>query len=205
MKKALALAMASFGLVVNAQAVISPTSLVVKIFEMRVSKNTDCSNAVRVFSTGSPTAVNLFSNPDFGSGIVSTGTYHCAMFHISDIVTYVPEVSIYEPLCVAGTTFSYDIYQSPNASVAPDGTPIPASAGEDDPWIYLSDSPTAVTLNNGCYQPTKTGTGGPCVMGPLTILSDQSHTLVMDADLQLEDGGGTCILNPTSPVVISIR
>jgi len=208
--KIAAFLMVLFGLAMNAQAVISPTSLKVKIFEMRVSKNTDCSGAVRVFSTSSPTPVDFFSNPDFGSGVISTGTYHCVMFHISDIVSFIPEVSNYEPLCVAGTSFSYDIFESGATSVSPDGVAINGTGtstipSEDDPWIYLSDSPTAITTNNGCFQPTKTGTGGPCVMTPLTLLSDQAHSLVMDADLQVEDGGGTCILNPTSPLVISIR
>ena len=195
------------GWALNAQAVSSPSSLSVEILEMRISRNSDCSAAVSVF-TASPKAWDMFGGPGLGSGIISTGTYHCVMFHISDTVRFIPKDSL-EPLCVPGTTYTYDIYQPvpPNDSVAPDGTHIPATTGDDSPWIYLSDAPTAVTLNNGCFQPTKTLTGGPCVLAPLTILSDQTHTLVMNADSQLGPFGcgTTCCLSSADPVVISIR
>ena len=195
----------------SAQAVSSPSSLKVQIYEMRLSKNSDCSAALSVFNTASPTSVDLFGSPDLGSGVISTGTYHCVMFHISDIVSFVPANNI-EPMCSSTTTYHYDIFQSPAVSVSPEGTLInatgtPTTFPEDSPWIYLSDAPTAAATN-GCFQPTKSGAEGPCPMAPLTILSDQPHTLVMNANGQLGDWGqGTCILNLTrdNPVAISFR
>jgi len=205
---ALAFVVIFLGLVMNAQAVTSPSSpssFIVKIFEMRVSRNSDCSGAVSVFNTASPTDVDLFSNHGLGSGVISTGTYHCVMFRISANVTFTPADNLEAPICVSTMTYSYDIYQLPNASVAPDGTPVPVTGVTDTPWVYLSDGPGAVTLGNGCFQSTKTDTGRPCVLAPLTILSDQTHMLVMNANNQLEGIDGKCVLNPYDPMEISIR
>src|ERR1019366_1803653 len=47
------------GIAINAQAVSSPSAVTVKILEMRVSRNTDCSGAVSIFTAASPTPMNL--------------------------------------------------------------------------------------------------------------------------------------------------
>ena len=203
---ALAFIVVFLGLPMNAQSVTSPAYLKVKIFEMRVSRNSDCSGAVSVFVNANPDAVDLFGSPGLGSGVISTGTYHCVMFNISDRITYSPKDNI-EPFCVAGTAYTYDIFQS-GASISPEGVPISGTGNDDKPWIYLSDAPTAASVGNACFLPTKTGAAGPCAMAPLTILSDQAHSLVMNATNQLGAFGSsppTCILNPTDPMVISVR
>jgi hypothetical protein len=103
-------------------------------------------------------------------------------------------------------TYIYDIFQS-GASETPEGASFTGTATEDNqPWIYLSDAPTpTVTAANSCFLRANAGTGGPCAMVPLAILSDQTHSLVMDADGQVEGLNGTCVLNPSDPVVIKIR
>src|ERR1035438_906201 len=75
----------------RAEAVTSPSSSVVQVFEMRASVNSDCSNAVTVFKTATPSAVDLMANPTFGSGAIPDGTYHCVMFRINDLISIVPQ------------------------------------------------------------------------------------------------------------------
>jgi len=205
----LAFAVVFFGWVMNAQASTSPSSLIIKIYEMRVSMNPNCSDSHPVFATDSPTAVDMFGNHDLGSGTISTGTYHCVMFHISDNVTFTP-IDGSQEYCTAGKPYTDDILPAGVNSITPDGVPItgtgshtPLTLSDDRPWIYLSDAPTAVTLNNTCFMSTK-----PCVMAPLVIVSDQPRALVMNATLQLgyyDTDPPTCVLNPIDPALISIR
>jgi len=181
------------GGVVSGQAVTSPSSLIVKVFEMRVSKNSDCSGAVTVFKTASASSIDLVGIPTMGSGSITDGTYHCAMFHISDFVTVTPQVP--QGSCVAGPN-AIDIFINPvdDESITPEGTLIHGSAGEDDPWIYFSDSASAASVND-CFQPTtQCACSGPCPLTPMTLAANQTHTLVFDLDSKIDGSGGTCAL-----------
>jgi hypothetical protein len=203
----LAFVVVFLGWVMNAQAVSSPSSVTMKILEMRVSKNSDCSGAVSVFATASPTPVNMDSNPDLGSGVISTGTYHCVMFNISDAVTFIPKDSV-EPLCVAGTAYSADLFQSGSPdSIAPDRTThiTARTAIEDFPWIYFSDAASAIKTQPQGYVLSCLQPGNACSMAPFVVLSDQARSLVADFDLQL--GPVTAGVPPctTYVPVLSIR
>jgi hypothetical protein len=200
MKKIIVFFAAFLGWVMYAQGVVSPSSVMVKVYEMRVSRNSNCSGATSVFNTASPTAVNLFASPGFGSAVISTGTYHCVMFHISDFISFTPQTT--EGTCVAGTAINnFDIFQSGNGqpdSIDPNGMHIIASAGptEDRPWIYFSDAASAAATqapgpNLSCVQPTP-GTSNACLMAPFNVFSDQSRSLVLDFDNQIGPFGGPC-------------
>jgi hypothetical protein len=194
MKKYWIFIMVLLGGAMNGQAApTSPSSLTVKVFEMRVSKNSDCSGSVTVFKTASPMSVDLVGNPTLGAGAIPDGTYHCVMFHIDDLITVVPQATT--GACIAGSPTPMDIYTSgTDVSVTPDGVKIPATPGEDDPWVYFSDSALASTVNN-CFEPNFTGCAcsGPCKLTtPLTISSDQTHSFVLDLDSRVDDVGGVC-------------
>ncbi len=191
----------------NAAAVTSPASLFVKVFEMRVSTSSDCSRSVTVFKTAFPDSVDLLTNPTLGSGAVNDGTYHCLMYHVSDKITVTPLVNdppgcdpAVPPCgCVVGTQYNLDFFATaPTASVSPDGAPIAATGGEDQPWIYFSDSAQSASVNN-CFQPTEVcACAAPCPLpGPLALSQDQTHILVMNFNGQLDGSSGTsCVLIP---------
>ena len=193
----------------NGQAATSPSSLIVKVFEMRVSKNSDCSDAVTIFRTASPTAVDLAGHPTLGVGAIPHGTYHCLMFHIDDLVTLVPLAA--DGLCTGGPV-TLDIFGDAvnDLSVSPDGMAIHATANVSDfPWVYFSDSPLASTINN-CFEPNHTGCvcSGPCPLTPLTVSSDRTLSLVLNLDDRVIGTGGPCrlLLPPGMPQsALSIR
>jgi len=201
-KTAVILLIANIGKVPLAQAVTSPSSLVVKVFEMRVSTQSDCSTWATVFKTASPTSVDLIQNPTLGTGVSVDGLYHCVMFHISNIATVVPVTT--DGACTAGTPYSISFFQNnATASITPEGVPIQPSASEVDPWIYFNDSADANSANN-CFRPTNVcNCGAPCPLTALSLSSDQTHTLVMNFDNKV-DGTSTaqCILDQP---VMSIR
>jgi hypothetical protein len=200
MKKCLVFIAAFLGWVTNAQGVVSPSSVVVKVFEMRVSRNSNCSGSISVFSTGSPTPVDLFASPTFGSAVISTGTYHCVMFRISDSISFVPQTT--EGTCVAGTRYTYDIFQSgnPNSVDPTTGAPIMATSSDDKPWIYFSDAASATMTQPAgailsCVQPTPSSGSNACAMATFSVFSDQARSLVMDFDLQIGPFVPPCALH----------
>ena len=93
MKTKLALLAGILACTMPAQANTSPSSMLVGIFEMRVSTNSNCTPTITIFKTGTPTPVDFDQNPVFGSGIVTDGTYHCAMFQINDQITEIGRAS----------------------------------------------------------------------------------------------------------------
>jgi hypothetical protein len=196
MKKHLVFITLLLGGAMNGQATTSPSSLIVKVFEMRVSKNSDCTAAITVFKTASPTAVDLISQPVLGSGSIPDGTYHCLMFHVDDLVTLVPMATT--GVCTGGVPVTLDMFSDPvnDVSISPDGMVIHATpGGEDDPWVYFSDSNQALAVNN-CFEPNTSGCAcsGPCPLTPLTISSDQTHNLVLDLVNRVDGSGSSCTL-----------
>src|SRR5262245_41303388 len=71
-------------------ALTNPSSAIVKIYEMRLSPNADCSSSVTIFSDPSGTPRDMVQNPTLGSGAVPNGTYKCFIAHISDQITFTP-------------------------------------------------------------------------------------------------------------------
>jgi hypothetical protein len=179
----------------NAEATANPSSTLVKVFEMRVSPNTDCSASISVFKTASPTVSDLISNPTFGIGAIPNGTYKCLMIHLSDVITFTPAVSD-GANCVGGTQYTRDIFRAGSTSTAPDGTTITGTGAvstpsEDDPWAYFK---IGGSNGAGCMSPT---TG--CALGsPLVVSGDHVGTLVIDFDGKIDGTFSPCDLGPAA-------
>jgi hypothetical protein len=211
-KQYIFLAAITMGLTAKADAHGNPSSILIKVFEIRLSKNSDCSNSVSIFKTASPAAADFAANPNLGSGVLPMGTYHCMAIHLSDIITVTPATSE-GTVCTAGTPFTTDIFNTPaqgDISVDPvtgalingRGDPV-APLIEDDPWVYFSDA-TGASSSNNCYRPTVVSAGqGPCLLSALPVTGNQTRTIVYDFDGVVGDyGNGHCQLGPP---VISIR
>jgi hypothetical protein len=211
MRKHIVCATAFFGFSASAHAAAftNPASLTIKVLEVRLSTHKDCSSSVSVFKPASPSVMDFAAGPTLGSGAIPFGTYHCVAVHLSDIMTVIPAATTDDGLCVAGTSYQQDIFNTPaqgDISVDPvtgatiNGTGDPSNVPletEDDPWIYFSDDPTASSSNN-CFQPTVgPNTIGPCVLSALPITANQTRSFVVDFDgLVGSYGDGHCHLHP---------
>lgn len=204
MKSLPVIAAALLCMISPAHAATSPSSIIAKVYEMRASEKSDCSNPVTVFKTVNPTPVDLMTSPTLGVGALPNGTYHCVMFHISDILRVVPAAT--EGSCVAGTAYDLDYFvdQFEDISYTPENVQIVAHPGtQDNPWIYFSDSSEADPINN-CFEKNYNGCAcsGPCTMTPLIELLDETHSLVININNKLDGSGPACaLLQP----VMSIR
>jgi len=173
-------------------ALTNPSQVLMKIEEVRLSPNADCSAPVSVFSTASPTPEDMVSNPTLGRGAIPNGVYRCLMIHMSDEITYTPAQDD-GTSCLASTTYTRDIFRTGDSSTAPDGSLIAGrgasaqSGTEDFPWTYFS---TGGSHSNTCYQPSS-----PCVLSsPIVVSGDHTSTFVMDFDNQIDGSGSFCDL-----------
>src|SRR4051812_23271756 len=91
MKPSTLLALIGFLVAPIAQATTNPTSVVTKVFEVKLSVHPDCSSAVTIFKSNNPTPMNFIDNPTLGSGAAPNGTYHCVAIHMSDLITVTPQ------------------------------------------------------------------------------------------------------------------
>src|SRR3954469_20394566 len=83
------------------QAGVNPSSLMIKVTEVRFSPNTDCSNMITTYRNSGAQAQDFATNPSLGSGAIPQGTYHCIAIHLSDIMTITPAAND-GVNCVAG-------------------------------------------------------------------------------------------------------
>ena len=90
-----------------------PTILNIGLFSFHISANADCSPPfVTAFDNGASALVSDFTmNPVlFTADAVPTGTYPCVAMRISDILEF--QSAVTSGSCVAGTTYSVDIYRA---------------------------------------------------------------------------------------------
>ena len=91
-------------------AYASAPSVKVKVLEVRVSPNADCSHPIRVYSNAAVTPQDLTSNPALGNGMVPNGTYRCVMYSFSDQITFTTIGTGSFSLCPDGGTYTSNIY-----------------------------------------------------------------------------------------------
>jgi len=185
----------------SAKAVTNPSSVKIKIFEMRLSQSANCSNSITVFSNGAGTTQDMVNNPTLGAGAIPNGSYKCVMVKISNLISYVP-VAI-DGACVPGTTYQRNIFRAGSTSVDPNGNVIHGQGAtssdliEVDFWAYFAIGGTVSGQGNSCNSPSNACT----LSTPITITSDRTGTLVTDFDGQIDgssNGGTTCDLKPPS-------
>src|SRR5437763_11524011 len=90
-------------------AATSPASVMAKVFEVRVSVNSDCSSLIPIFRDDHPAAMDFIANPTLGSGTIPRGTYHCIAIHVGDVLSVTPQ-SDDGANCHAGVPFTQDIF-----------------------------------------------------------------------------------------------
>src|SRR5687767_10622654 len=72
------------------RAAVSPSEVNIKIYELWISPNADCSGLTRVYNEPDASAQNMVNGPTFANVNVANGTYHCVAWRMSDIISYRP-------------------------------------------------------------------------------------------------------------------
>ena len=106
-----------------AQAFTDPSSVRIKIYEIRLSHASDCSNSVRIVNNPGGAVTDFVTNPTIGAGAVPNGAYQCIMVKLSNLITFTPAST--DNNCVAVTSYTRNVFQAPGGgqtnSIDPDG------------------------------------------------------------------------------------
>jgi hypothetical protein len=168
----------------------SPEAVNVKLYELWVSRNADCTNMTRVYNNSNPDYQNVAANISFGRVAIPNGVYHCIAFKMSDIMQIVPAFTSDSGNCVQGVTYTRDLFRGGDTSIAPDGTVYngsgtnPTGQIEDGMYVYLSTNGTTGDDASGT-RPTL-----PDIMtSPYVVSGDNVATMVWDMTNGVEDVG----------------
>jgi hypothetical protein len=185
---------------VPALAGVDPLYVRMKIYETRLSKNSDCSNSITIFKTASPVYQDLLTNPVFGSGVLPMGTYNCIMIRFSDELQFAPVQSTgSNNVCIAGQEVTWDGAQhDAGPAEDPDGNPITLHDGEDIIWVYFSTTGNP----DGSQALIRKGL---LLTQPLQVNGDTSRTFIWDFHGQVLEknilGTWECTVNsPTKSI-----
>lgn len=105
MKSLIAVLLFSFPFKV--MATTNASSLKLKIYQISVSANTDCSNPITILSSASGTETDFMSNPVIGTGSVPDDTYPCLMITMDDVIKYTPATNT--GACSSSTEYTADL------------------------------------------------------------------------------------------------
>jgi hypothetical protein len=172
--------MASQPVFANVNNGVDPGYVKIKVYEMRVSPNADCSNPITVFQNAAPAYQDFAHNPTLGAGAIPNGTYKCVLMKMSDFIHYTPATTNpgwahSPPACVVGTDKVSDVGHDEDA-VDPDGTShaMGAAGTENIVWLYVRQGASSNSGNS--FAPT----GGIPLTSPLVVNGDGAHTMVFD-------------------------
>jgi hypothetical protein len=179
------------GIAPSAQAVTNPSSVRIKIYEVRFAHSADCSNGIRVVSNPGGVTTDFVSNPSLGAGAIPNGQYQCVMVKLSNVISFVPSAND-GANCTGGTTYARSVFHTGGGqtnSMDPDGntiTPIGDSQNttENPFWAYFKIG--------GGTQDCKTPAAACTLTNPINISGDKSGTLVVDFDGKVDGSQNPC-------------
>jgi hypothetical protein len=182
----------------GARAFVNPSSVQVKVLEVRLSTSADCSNSVSVGVNASPSYSEMTSAPTLLSGAINPATYKCMMLNMSSLIKYTPATT--EGVCAAGTVYTRDVCRQSTFATPSGGTGNCTGTAPDDgvesfPWMYFS------TTGTGDGQTPATALP---LANALVVTGTQNATLVVDFDGKI-DGLTQGALCNCEPPAISFR
>jgi hypothetical protein len=169
---------------------VTPGYVRVKVYEIRVAPNADCTGALTVYRTDSPSYQDWVNNPTIGSGAVPNGTYSCVMVRMSDNIHFTPSTtdpSWTHSVCLVGSDYVIDVAHD-EIGVNPDGTTqnFGSPGTENIAWLYVRTG--GGSQNGNAWSPAD----GLELTSPLVVNGDGDRTVVMDFTNQVseQDNGG---------------
>jgi len=202
MKKALlARGPAGVGISLIALAAVDPSSVKLKVYGVAVSASADCADPVVIFSSDTPTEIDMAAGPTLGTGTVPDGTYQCVMITMSDLVKITPATS--EGDCMAGTESATGVCQDVETTNLLTGTtfgsPTSCTSGEDKVTLYLHTGTTRTKGGGVAFlKPTSTADAdhGLALAAPWVVSGTSVGTFVVDFTGKIMSGGGECGVDP---------
>ncbi len=175
---------------------VDPSYVKVKVYEVRVSQNANCTGGVTVYRDNAPSYTDWTNGPTLGAGAVPNGSYNCVMLKMSDYIHYTPATlsgSWSHGVCAVGTDYVLDVAHDESA-IDPDG--VSQSLGprgtENIVWLYVrTGGALAGSQSISAWIPT----GGIALTSPLVISGDRSQTMVFDFSGRVgesNDSGWSC-------------
>jgi len=178
----------------------SPQAVNVKLYELWVSLNANCTNMTRVYNNPSPEYQNVAANVSFGQIAIPNGVYRCIAFKMSDLMQIVPDFTSDTGNCVQGVTYTRDLFRAGKVSISPDGTTINGSGtnptGQIENGMYVYLSTTGSDEGESDSLPTTPG----ILRNPYIVSGDNTATMVWDMTNGVEDIGvasGGCSIETT--------
>ncbi len=106
----------------NAFGATDPREATVKLYKIYLSTNADCTSPVLIFDASTSTTTetpetnslgtyvefDFATAPSIGETTVAEGDYNCAIYEMSDMLTFTPEANS-GASCVAGTQYDLEI------------------------------------------------------------------------------------------------
>lgn len=175
-------------------------SLKLKVYKMAVSTSANCTSPVTVIDNGSiPVETDVkATNPVFGSGNITDGTYPCVMIEMSDTIKYSGELST-SGNCSPSSETSRDLCRLDNAGTSQllDGSTFNCTNSEDVIVIYLSTNTVVSPSGNGFVPPVGAGSqDGGHLASALTVSGSAIGKLSVSTDGYLcdndNDTGSDC-------------
>ncbi len=188
----LALGLLGFGFgawVPAAEAFVDPSSVLIKIYEIRLSHSADCSNSILMVSNPTGLTQDFVSNPTLGSGAIPNGSYQCIMVKLSNLITFTPATG--EGFCAAGASTTRNVFQASGNSISidPNGATIhgigtTSDTTENPFWAYFKIG--------GGTDDCKTPAAACTLSSPINISGDRTGTLVVDFDQKIDGSQNPC-------------
>jgi hypothetical protein len=91
----------------NSFAMVNPSELLLKVYQIAIAVDDDCSNPIVLHSTPAGVEMNFLSNPDIGSAPLADGTYNCVMITMDDLIKFRPAAT--EGACTANQQYLHDL------------------------------------------------------------------------------------------------
>lgn len=181
---------------------INPSKVEAKIYSVSLFKSALCTGEkVSTTEVASPSYSDFLGGPtladeDNADGHLD-GDYNCIVIKMSDQIRVTPETSSDSAHCVAGTPFVTDVcsvHGSPQQTQDLAGTVTDCTSGEDVAYLYISTGTSASSDGHNTWlPPTASDTNSGVNLGAkLTIAGAQSSVFVINAQGQVQDGGGEC-------------
>jgi hypothetical protein len=178
---------------------VDAAELQVKVYELHISKNADCTDPKKVFALddSGATYVNFLAGPTLGDGEVDQGDYPCVMIVMADNIKFKPQTTT--GACEKDKEYVLDVCRETSHTMF-DGTTGACKEGEDKVTLYLSTVSKSVagsqeTLPDSCkesleaYQTNCNTFSAPSETYPyrgiklgaqLTVKKETSSTFVVD-------------------------
>lgn len=136
----------------------TPTSVKIKLKEVWLSTNANCSGGTRIYNNPSPVGVEITTAPDLGYGRLAEGTYQCVIIVMSDLIEYTASANA--GTCTAGQTYTKDLCHTGDSSINVDGTTVTcADSTEDTMTLYVSTASAVGGAQNSLAPPTSNVAG----------------------------------------------